>query len=351
MRSWQIIAAGGAAATIGCVSLWMDDPLAQTDIASFFIARWPATVIAWSAFYGLTVLVVSPLALWAEVGAVQRAAGAALAEGGDPAAVLGNKAPSSKHHLGTQPFPQLRQIKRQWIQRFFLRLAICQYPLAVLVLLGLGFGLSRIAEPDAAQLPSFFPALVAHSVPVTAGAILVLAGLLCAAAVIALARLLERRTMLVLIMGTQLRLLRQIADVLNAQTAIAPNPEAVEFAGLIKGQRSILEAIRDLAMLINRLERTPRLTEDGSPTLSGVVDAASLDALQHASSKLMGLMETLDASLTRLGEWAASLSAAAPLSGHDLRQDAAGPLRNLSVELRELLQEINGPLPSDEQKF
>jgi hypothetical protein len=340
MRSWQIVVASVVAATITDALRFLPGiSLARAELTSLLLARWPAIAVVWLGSYSIVALALTTAAVITEAG--RRNRGAVLEGHSAP-----NALPRALHHPARQ---------------YFVRLAVVQYYTSILALLGLGA--SRI--PADAASSQFFPAVIVYSPALETAGVVTLVGLLGVVAVLGKIALL-RRTPLdhtrlgPMVESPELRLLHQIVELLQARPPESAAPAAMDeaqFNALIEqGQRTILEAIKNLATSINRLSRGLRQSlQDISVTLAEggagrvvEVGTASPAAIEGATTELRATVAALDTSIAKLAEVASSLSTDEhPLA---VQRNVPGPhpLSQLVSEFQELLREIDGP-PADER--
>lgn len=326
MRSWQIIVASAAAATVADALLFQPGGLPSLPgLTALLLMHWPAIAVVWLSLYGVTALVLTTLAAFLEVG-------------------------------GVTP-------RRDWddgAQRYFVQLAVTQYFTSVLALLGLG--LSDVPVEAAAFL--FLPSPIGGSPALTAcGAVVVvglLGGLFLTAALLT-AESPELRTR-----APGIRAGRLLPEISEPPRAPAPAPangaaDVVQLAELIEqGQRSVREAIGELATAVNRLRRDLRqglgeikigLQERGSGG-STEASSASSTAVEDAATELRAAAAAIDASVARLGEIASLLLLAneTPAVAGREAPTSPGSRSQISTELQALLRDMtpaagNGDLP------
>ena len=224
MRSWQIIVASAAAATIADALLFQPGGFpSRPELAALLLAHWPAIAVVWLGLYGVTALVLTTLAVFLEVGSLT------------PAGVWADGA-----------------------RRYFVQLAVTQYFTSVLALLALGLSHVPVETAPFLFLPSPIggsPALAACGAVVVVG---LLGGLFLTAALVT-AESPELRSR-----APGIRAARLLPEVSEPPRAQAPAPanaaaDVVQLAELIeREQRPVLEAVRDLATAVNRLRRDLR---------------------------------------------------------------------------------------------
>ncbi len=304
MRPWFVIPASVVLATFVTAFLYLPAglPPSRAFLTDLLYAQWPAIAVVWFGSYGVAALALTTAALAREVGkAGALIAGSAL-ESADLSLVY-------------------RQVRREWMQRYFVWLAITQYFSAVLALLAIGFARIPMDQP---WFGSFFP-LIANSPALTAAVAVIFTGLLGAFAIyLPRVRSASRLSMEKL----ELSLLRQIVGMLSKR--------AEDAAQIEQGQRSILGAMKDLATVVNRFSRSQRLIIQeikntvGPEALDRWVKTAEAwpGTIEHATSELQATTAALDISITRLAEVAASIP-----------RDAAS-LSQLSTEFGKLLHDI-----------
>ncbi len=331
MRSWQIIVASAAAATIADALLFQPGGLpSRPELAALLLARWPAIAVAWLGLYGVSALVLTTLAAFLEVGSLTP-----------------------------------RRVWDDGARRYLVQLAVTQYFTSVVALLGLGLSDVPVETAPFLFLPSPIggsPALAACGAVVVVG----LLGGLFLTAVLATAESPELRPRAPGMRAG--RLLPEISEPPRAsaaapanaaadvvQLAEAPAPanataDVVQLAELIeREQRPVLEAVRDLATAVNRLRRDVRqglieikvaLQDRGSgrATESG---SASPSAVEDAATELRAAVMAVDASVARLGDMASLLSAneSPAVAGRDALI-SAGSRSQLSTELQALLRDM-----------
>jgi hypothetical protein len=341
MRSWQIIVASAAAATIADALLFQPGGFpSRPELAALFLAHWPAIAVVWLGLYGVTALVLTTLAAFLEFGSVTP--------------------------------------RRGWddgARRYLVQLAVTQYFTSVLALLGLGLLHVPVETAPFLFLPGPIggsPALAACGAVVVVG---LLGGLFLTAALIT-AESPELRSRASGIRAG--RLLPEVSEPPRAQApapanaaadavqfAEAPAPanaaaDTVQFAELIeREQRPILEAVRDLATAVNRLRRDLRqglgeikvALQDRGSGPSTEAGSASPSAVEDAATQLHAAAAAVDASVVRLGEMASLLSAneTPGVAGRDAPK-SPGSRSQMSTELQALLREMtpaagNGDLP------
>jgi hypothetical protein len=320
MRSWQIIVASATAATIADALLLQPGGFpSRPELAALFLAHWPAITVVWLGLYGVAALVLTTLAVFFDVRIVTP--------------------------------------RRSWdaeAGRYFVQLAVTQYFTSVLALLGLGLSHVPVETASFLFLPSPIggsPALAVCGAVVVAG---LLGGLFLTAA-LAAAESPELRSR-----APGVRAAHLLPEISGPPPAQAPAPgnaaaEAGQLAELIeREQRPVLEAVRDLVIAINRLRRDLRQglveirvalqdrgsgqsTESGSASPSAAEDAAA----EGAATRLRAAAAALDASVARLAEMAAVLSATekAAVVGFEGPMSPASRAQ-ASTELQTLLREM-----------
>jgi hypothetical protein len=313
MRSWQILVASAAVATIADALLFLPGGFpSRPELAALLLVHWPAIAVVWLGLYGVAALVLTMLAVFLEFG-------------------------------GLTP----RRVGDDWARRFFVQLAVTQYFTSVLTLLGLGLSHVPIEMAPFLVLPSPLdgsPALTACGAVVVVG---LLGGLFLTAALVTVESP-ELRSR-----APGIRAGRLLPEASEPPRAQAPAPataaaDVVQLAELIEpGQRSILEAVRDLATAVNRLRRDLRRGLDeikvalqdrgsGQSTESGSV---SPSAVEDAASELHAAVAAVDASVARLGEMASLLYEAPVVAGRDTPISPSSRSQ-LSTELQELLRDM-----------
>ena len=331
MRSWQIIVASATAATIADALLFQPGGVpSRPELATLLLAHWPAITVVWLGLYGVAALVLTTLAVFLDLRIVTP--------------------------------------RRGWdaeAERYIVQLSVTQYFTSVLALLGLGLSHVPVETAPFLLLPSPIggsPALAVCGAVAAAG---LLGGLFLTAALTA-AESPEWQSRAPGIRAA--RLLPEIsepppaqapaptnaaADVVPLAEARAPanaTADVVQLAELIeREQRSVLEAVRDLATAVNRLRRDLRqglaeikvgLQDRGSEqaTESG---SASLSAAEDAASELRAAAAAVDASVARLGEMASLLLAneTPAVAGRETPKSSASRSQ-LSAELQALLRDL-----------
>ena len=117
MRSWQIIVASVAAASLAVGIVFLPDALQfRTDPALLFLVYWPAFAILWLGAYAIATLLLSTVATLREIGSI--AAGL---------------------------------VGQAWARRHLVRLEVTQYFTAVLALFVLKPMRARVMESNAAE--------------------------------------------------------------------------------------------------------------------------------------------------------------------------------------------------------
>ena len=315
MRSWQIIVASAAAATIADALLFQPGGFPSwPELAALLLAHWPAIAVVWLGLYGVTALVLTTLAAFLEVGSVTP-----------------------------------RRVWDDGARRYVVQLAVTQYFTSVLALLGLGLSHVPVETAPFLFLPSPIggsPALAACGAVVVVG---LLGGLFLTAALVT-AESPELRSR-----ASGIRAGRLLPEVSEPPRAQAPAPanaaaDVVQLAELIeRGQRSVLEVVGDLATAVNqlRLDLQQGLGEikvalqdrgSGRSTESG---SASPSAVEDAATELRAAAAVVDASVARLGEMASLLSAneTPAVAGRDA-PISPGSRSQMSTELQALLREM-----------
>ena len=325
MRSWQIIVASAAAATIADALLFQPGGFPSwPELAALLLAHWPAIAVVWLGLYGVTALVLTTLAAFLEVGSVTP-----------------------------------RRVWDDGARRYVVQLAVTQYFTSVLALLGLGLSHVPVETVPFLFLPGPIggsPALAACGAIVVVG---LLGGLFLTAALIT-AESPELRSRASGIRAG--RLLPEVGEPPRAQAPAPPNAAAdvVQLAELIeRGQRSVLEVVGDLATAVNQLrldlqqglgEIKVALQDQGSGQ-STEAGSASPSAVEDAATELRAAVAVVDASVARLGEMASLLSAneTPAVAGRDA-PISPGSRSQMSTELQALLRDMtpaagNGDLP------
>ena len=314
MRSWQIIVASAVGATIADCLLFVPGvvPWRPETAAALFLLHWPAITVVWLGVYGIAALFLTTLAAFL--------------------VVSGGAAPER---------PQ-----REWARRYVAGLTVSQYFTAVLALLGLGLSRIPVETPPFLVLPS----ALGGSLALTACGAVIVAGLfggaLLTAAVSRAATTPEPRSP-----EPGLRADRLIRDVvqppLGEVPAAASAGDVARLADLVeRGQRSILEAIKDLAIAVNRLrwglDEIKLALQAGGPERSSEAGSATISVTEDAAAELRAAAAAVDASVARLGEMAVSLAAneTPRVAGRSTPTSRASRAQ-LSRELQALLREIN----------
>ena len=316
MRSWQIIVASAAAATIADALLFQPGGFPSwPELAALLLAHWPAIAVVWLGLYGVTALVLTTLAAFLDVGSVTP-----------------------------------RRVWDDGARRYVVQLAVTQYFTSVLALLGLGLSHVPVETVPFLFLPGPIggsPALAACGAIVVVG---LLGGLFLTAALIT-AESPELRSRAP---GKRAgRLLPEVGEPPRAQAPTPANAAAdvVQLAELIeRGQRSVLEVVGDLATEVNRLrldlqqglgEIKVALQDQGSGQSTEAGSSASPSAVEDAATELRAAVAVVDASVARLGEMASLLSAneTPAVAGRDA-PISPGSRSQMSTELQALLREM-----------
>lgn len=304
MRSWQIIIGGIGAASVGAGLVLLPGVLPwHPGAARLLFAYWPAILVVWLGLYGIAALALNATTAFLEINRG--------ADGPDEYA---------------------------WATRYFARLAVAQYFTAIIALLALGLSHLQIDVPAIFFLPASVtgaPALAAAGVVALVG----LLGWLC----LATAALFHRpATSLPVVESPELRLLREIRELLRSQRR-NPVSDPVALVQLMEqGQVSILEAIKDLATAVNRArrglgeiraviqDRGSERAADGGASLSG--------EFETTVAELRAAVTALEVLVTRLGQTPAPETPLVP--SRDSSSSLAGSQSHLSTQLRALLQEM-----------
>jgi hypothetical protein len=292
MRSWQIIVASIAAASLAVGMTFLPDALQlRTDPASPFLVYWPAFAILWLGAYAIATLLLSTVATLREIGSIA----AGLAGQG-------------------------------WARRHLVRLEITQYFTAVLALFALGLSPVAIETEPFFSLPTMiglFPALAACSGVVVAGVL----GWLMLSGIPAI---------------RDERLLQEIIELLRARLP-EPTADALQLSELVEqGHRSILGTIKDLAIAVDRLRNgvadIKTALQDPRTGHSSDNYAAPSD-IADAASELRAAAAALTAAVTRLDDLAAALSSNETAAAQQSNVPT-GSRSQLTTELQELLREM-----------
>jgi hypothetical protein len=311
MRSWQIIVASAAAATIADALLFQPGGFpSRLELAALLLAYWPAIAVVWLGLYGVAALVLTTIAVFVEVG---------------------NITP--------------RPVWDDGARHYFVQLAVTQYFTSVLALLALGLSHVPVGTAPFLVLPYSIgssPALAACGAVAVVG---LLGGLLLTAALITAESPAPRSR------APGIRAARLLPEVSEPPSAPAPAPanaaaDAVQLAELIEqAQRPVLEAVRDLATSVNRLRRglgeIRFLLQDRGSARSTESGSASPSAVEDAATQLRAVVAAVEASVARLAEMAALLSAneTPAVEGRDAAI-SPGSRSQLSAELQALLREL-----------
>jgi hypothetical protein len=331
MRSWQIIVASATAATIAAGLLFQPGGFpSRPELAALFLAHWPAITVVWLGLYGVAALVLTMLAVFIDVRIVTP--------------------------------------RRSWdaeAGRYFVQLAVTQYFTSALALLGLG--LSRVPVETAPFL--FLPSPIGGSPALAVCGAVAVAGLLGGlflTVALAAAESPELRSR-----APGVRAVRLLPEMSGPPPAQAPAPanaaadvtqlaearapanataDVVQLAELIeREQRSVLEAVRDLATAVNRLRRDLRqglveikvALQDRGSKQATELGSVSLSAAEDVATELRAAAAAVDASVARLGEMASLLSAneRPAVAGHDA-PISPGSRSQMSTELQALLRDM-----------
>lgn len=310
MRLWQIIVASATAATIVGLLFLVQGVPPRAELLRLFVAGWPAIAVVWLAVYGVAALVLTTATAFVEAGGFA-----------------------------------VRRARDGWARRYLVRLTAAQYFTSLLALLG--FGVSRVPVETAPFL--VLPSLIGGSPALAAGgavgAVGLLGGLFLTAAIVTA----ESRELRSPAPGMRAgRLVKETVE-LSRDQGPAPAIWATDVAQLAevieRGQRAILEAVKDLAIAVRRLrwefdEIKLVLQERGSER-SSEPGSVSPSAIEDAASDLRAAAAAFDASVARLGEMAALLSAneTPAVAGRDVAM-SRGVRAQLSAELQALLRDM-----------
>ena len=346
MRSWQIVGVSViVAGIVASLFLLREAPITQPGLAAALVGYWPTIVVTWLSAYGISALALTTVSMLLEIGRARRRIMGAGFESQECLSVIAAQVLSALQiRTTTKEIVTPRQIENQWIWRLLVRLAVVQYFTSIFALLGVGQSRFPVEPLDL----RFLPTPIADSTALTACGAVILVGFLGVLAVnVALAPLVRTASRL-LVESPELRLLRKILQQIRGPTSLSPvAPDVQQFRALIEpGQRSIMNAIESLTIAITQLSRaapqelTATAVTDGSrrPAENAMASPAAIEA---ALNELRTTVAALNAPVTRLGEWAASLA-----SGDKTLPASPGAsfdqLLQLSTELQKLLQELGG---------
>jgi hypothetical protein len=325
MRSWHVIIVSVIAATVigACWSLPAFPP-SRVDLETLVFLKWPGLAVMWLGGFGVVAGALTAIGAVIDSGSHRwiSAAGFRSVRGRD---------------ARITPLSRLRDYLRQ--------LAISQHYTALVVLCGLGLW-QLFARPEE---PVFSLAAGMHSTPLRTAAAVVLAGFAGALAVSLAAALFGNGNLATEEESEELRLLRQILELVRDGTLANPPPDLAQCSVTIEqGQRSTLEAIKDVATAVNRLSRG--LYQSLGDIKKDLYQAVPKQSVASTSAPLTiedGTI-SLQAAVTELTHSVAKLAAvASSLSGDTLLSSAS--LTQLSTELNELLRTIDEP-PSSSQR-
>jgi hypothetical protein len=318
MQAWQIIVASAVAASIAAAALFLPEAVwAPGAAASLFQTYWPAITIVWLGIYSIAALVLSTAT------AVRELDNAASGQAGP-----------------------------DWPRRYLLRLGVTQYFSAVLVLLALGL------LPVAVATEPFF------SVPAANGSSLALAA--CAAAILVgvigwltatlVAAFRTPAVWTTTPAGLDTQLLHEMVEQLRTRPIepVSPAPELAEH--LRQRDRSMLEAIQELAGAINRVrngisEIQNGLQQRGPDRTDQQGSSAALADVGDIAGELRASISALTGTVAKLEDVIAGLAALSPIG---ISLPARGSLPSgsrsqLSTELQELLRDMaTGSVPHRE---
>lgn len=304
MRSWQIIVASIAAASLAVGMAFLPDARQfRTDPTSLFLVYWPAFAILWLGAYAIATLLLSTVATLGEIGSIA----AGLAGQG-------------------------------WARRHLVRLEITQYFTAVLALFALGLSPVAIETEPFFSLPTMiglFPALAACAGVVVAGVLgwLMLSVTAAFRGPLVLAGIPAIRDE---------RLLQEIIELLRARLP-EPTADAIQLSELVEqGHRSMLGTIKDLASAVDRLRNGVadiKTALQGPRTGHSSANYAAPSDIADAASELRAAAAALTAAVTRLDDLAAGLSSNETAAAQQSNVPT-GSRSQLTTELQELLREM-----------
>jgi len=329
MRFWQIMVLSIFPAAI-VTALPFLPPLAELTI--LLLTQWPVIVVIWFGSYGVTTAALTAATAFLEIGRILKRIGSEVS--------WGDRTRVTPHEL-----------RRRWILNYLKNLIFTQYFTAVIVLLSLG--LSRIPV-DTPRFMSVAPLLADSPAFVACGAVIVVGLLGVLASIIPLMRAASRLS----VERPEPLLIQPMTELLRSQTPQPLMPTGADAPLLStmieRSERSMLEAVKDLASVIDQHGRGQRLIlqainrfKEGGQAKWVAKAAALPGAMGDATAELRTTLAALDASITTLREVASSLRTddAGPTMQHNAMTSSAS-LSQLSTEFQELLREIGGTPPS-----